>query len=399
VKGNVTATGTVSGSSFLLGGIPFAFGSSANSNVFLGFAGNSSITGKWNTATGLAALESDTTGYSNTAYGYFALGLNLGGSDNTAIGASAMSQNVSGILNVASGVAALEPNKTGNYNTADGYDALGSNTTGSSNTAVGMLSGVGNATGSANTFLGAGSGVSVDPLSNATAIGANAIVGESNAMILGGIQTHAVTVGIGTSTPYNDYALDIDTTNSNGIINGGVVVNANGGNLYLGMTNGTHKFRVDTNGEAYADGGFLAGGADFAESVAVRGSRSEYEPGDVLEIDQDTNNNLAISHHSYSTMVAGIYSSKPGVLATPHTIDDARLKSSEVPLAVIGIVPCKVTTENGPIVRGDLLVTSSKSGYAMRGTDRNRMLGAVVGKALESLPSGNGVIQVLVTLQ
>jgi len=66
---------------------------------------------------------------------------------------------------------------------------------------------------------------------------------------------------------------------------------------------------------------------------------------------------------------------------------------------VVGIVPCKVTAENGAIQVGDLLVTSSIRGHAMRGTDRSRMLGAVVGKALEPLPKGTGVIQVLVTLQ
>ena len=48
---------------------------------------------------------------------------------------------------------------------------------------------------------------------------------------------------------------------------------------------------------------------------------------------------------------------------------------------------------------GDLLVTSSTPGHAMKGTDRSRMLGAVVGKALEPLAAGKGVIQVLVTLQ
>jgi hypothetical protein len=58
-----------------------------------------------------------------------------------------------------------------------------------------------------------------------------------------------------------------------------------------------------------------------------------------------------------------------------------------------------VTAENGPIAPGDLLVTSSIPGYAMRGTNRRRMLGAVVGKALEPLREGKGVIQVLVTLQ
>lgn len=54
---------------------------------------------------------------------------------------------------------------------------------------------------------------------------------------------------------------------------------------------------------------------------------------------------------------------------------------------------------NGPIRRGDLLVASAIPGYAMKGTDRSRMLGAVVGKALESLAEGTGVIEVLVTLQ
>ncbi len=85
------------------------------------------------------------------------------------------------------------------------------------------------------------------------------------------------------------------------------------------------------------------------------------------------------------------------MLATPHSIDASL--DGEVPLAVVGIVPCKVTAQNGAIREGDLLVTSSTPGYAMKGTDRGRMLGAVVGKALESLPKGSGVIQVLVTLQ
>jgi len=56
--------------------------------------------------------------------------------------------------------------------------------------------------------------------------------------------------------------------------------------------------------------------------------------------------------------------SKPGVLATPHTMDDPAIKDSEVPLAVVGIVLCKVTAENGPIGVGDLLVTP------VRGTPR-----------------------------
>jgi hypothetical protein len=44
-------------------------------------------------------------------------------------------------------------------------------------------------------------------------------------------------------------------------------------------------------------------------------------------------------------------------------------------------------------------VSSSTIGYAMKGTDRERLTGAVIGKALGPLDSGTGLIEVLVTLQ
>jgi hypothetical protein len=165
------------------------------------------------------------------------------------------------------------------------------------------------------------------------------------------------------------------------------------------MTNGLHEFRVDTTGAVYSDGGFFTDGADFAESVAVRGRAAQYHPGDVLEIDPASDRHLVLAHDAYSTRVAGIYSTKPGMLGSTHPIDDPAVGPGEVPLAVVGIVPCKVTAGNGPISRGDLLVASPREGYAMKGTDRSRLPGAVVGKAMQALPSGSGLIQVLVTLQ
>jgi hypothetical protein len=148
----------------------------------------------------------------------------------------------------------------------------------------------------------------------------------------------------------------------------------------------------------FADGGFRPFGADFAELVAVNGRADHYTPGDLLVIDASGERRLSLSQVPYSMLVAGIYSTQPGVVASQHRVGEA-LPQNEVPLAVVGIVPCKVATENGPIAVGDLLVTSSSPGHAMKGTDRSRMLGAVVGKALEPLQTGTGVIQVLVTLQ
>jgi len=182
-----------------------------------------------------------------------------------------------------------------------------------------------------------------------------------------------------------------------------VFVHQAGGNLLLGKVaqgGGPQKvvFRVDGNGTIFADGGFRPFGADFAESVAVKGGVEHYVPGDLLVIDASGERRLSLSQTPYSTLVAGIYSTQPGVVASTHRADEV-LPNNEVPLAVVGIVPCKVTAESGPIVPGDLLVTSSTPGYAMKGTDRSRMLGAVVGKALQPLQQGTGVIQVLVTLQ
>lgn len=174
---------------------------------------------------------------------------------------------------------------------------------------------------------------------------------------------------------------------------------AQGDDFFIGRNsaNTGNVFRVDPTGAVFADGGYHTGGADFAESFAVKTDTSGYSAGDVLTIDPKSTRRVTRTAKAYSTLVAGIYSTKPGVLASPYAQD--RAPQSDVPLAVVGVVPCKVTAANGAIHPGDLLVTSTTEGYAMKGTDRKKMLGAVLGKALQPLPSGSAVIQVLVTLQ
>jgi hypothetical protein len=65
----------------------------------------------------------------------------------------------------------------------------------------------------------------------------------------------------------------------------------------------------------------------------------------------------------------------------------------------MGIVPCKVTALNGAIKRGRFAGVFPTPRIRDEGTDRRRMLGAVVGKALERLAEGRGMIRVLVTLR
>jgi hypothetical protein len=84
------------------------------------------------------------------------------------------------------------------------------------------------------------------------------------------------------------------------------------------------------------------------------------------------------------------------MLASTHPMESEKF-AAEVPLAMFGIVPCKVSAENGAISRGDLLVSAATPGYAMKGTDKSKMLGAIIGKALDPLPQGTGVIRVLLS--
>lgn len=185
-------------------------------------------------------------------------------------------------------------------------------------------------------------------------------------------------VGIGTPTP--GAALEVN------------------GNVLLTIGSGSHVTFPDNSVQATAWNGTAPGG-DYAESVNVIGSRQQYEPGDVMVIDSASPDKFLKSTEPYSTMVAGIYSTKPGLTGRRQKSTDAASREAEVPMALMGIVPTKVTAENGPIKPGDLMVASSIAGYAMKGTDRERLMGAVIGKAMGHLDSGTGVIEVLVLIQ
>ncbi|MFH1128305.1 MAG: hypothetical protein V1699_02715 [Candidatus Omnitrophota bacterium] len=127
---------------------------------------------------------------------------------------------------------------------------------------------------------------------------------------------------------------------------------------------------------------------DLAEDISSRG---DVEASDVVIIDARNNQCVVKSKKPYDSAVAGIVSLSPAFhIAMPD---------GKTPLALAGRVLCKVTTENGPINRGDLLVTSSKPGYAMKGDPGKIQIGTVLGKAMEPLEKGEGKITVLVTLQ
>jgi hypothetical protein len=187
----------------------------------------------------------------------------------------------------------------------------------------------------------------------------------------------------------------------NGVLSGLRIDNS--GNVGIGTANPQAKLEINGNLRFTGDGsvqstawtGVLCGG-DYAEAVDTADAKDAYGPGDVLVITEGEKGDIQKSSQPYATTVAGVFATKPGVVGRRQTLPDT---GQEIPMAMVGIVPTKVSDENGPIHRGDLLVTSSKPGYAMKGTDRSRLVGAVIGKAMGSLDSGSGVIEALVTLQ
>lgn len=193
-------------------------------------------------------------------------------------------------------------------------------------------------------------------------------------------------VGIGTNTP--SQLLEV---NGNARVDGSLQL----GNSGVQITSSGIVFPNGGGTQTAAWTGTICGG-DFAESVNVVGDHGRYFPGDVLVLTSDGGGDVAKSAEPYSSMVAGIYSTKPGTIGRRQTTPKS---ADEIPMAMVGIVPTKVSAENGPIHRGDLLVTASLPGYAMKGIDRSRMMGAVIGKAMGSLSSGTGIIEVLVSLQ
>lgn len=198
--------------------------------------------------------------------------------------------------------------------------------------------------------------------------------------------------------------LSVVSAVTNGTNSSGVFITHTGeGNVdlnnYLICNNGSsNDARINHAGTGYFNGGTFSSGADLAETFEVEGDAGDYESGDVLEISRTCDRRVTKSTTAYSTLVAGVYATKPGVVLSDRSINDSL--EGTVPLGMIGVVPTKVSGENGAIERGDLLVSASVPGHAMKGTDQTRMPGAVIGKALENFEeAGTGVIQVLVTVR
>ena len=197
------------------------------------------------------------------------------GTNNTAFGTAAMPVGT-GTANTAVGNMAIEKLTTGTNNTAVGSEALGDNTLGGNNTAVGRLALAGNVSGNFNTAVGSNAllnggtrntalgaqATASASLTNATALGANALVSASDALVLGAVdgQNGATTntnVGIGITAPLS--ALHV----SRGV--SGATITANAQLLVEDDANVYQQFLTPTANES----GLLFGNASGSIRSAI----------------------------------------------------------------------------------------------------------------------------------
>ncbi|MGG9971992.1 hypothetical protein ACQ33O_09390 [Ferruginibacter sp. SUN002] len=192
---------------------------------------------------------------------------------------------------------------------------------------------------------------------------------------------------------------NINSSNTNVVLS---VESRSSGNLAIfksGSPSPLNVARIDATGKIFANGGFQASGADVAEYFEVEGAKVNYETGDVLVISQTSNRKIEKSSSAYSSLVAGVYATKPGLTLTENNSTDGDFETL-VPMGVLGVIPTKVCTEGGEIKRGDILVTSSISGVAMKADISKVLSWQIIGKALEEY-SDKGIkkINVLVNVK
>jgi hypothetical protein len=268
----------------------------------------------------------------------------------------------------------------GEINTGSGSAVKGSYASDSKWGALGAAdAGVKGANGTARTGYIGGADAAVGAVSSA----GYAVYGKSSANAISGAAVRAESTASG--------GVAIHATNSS---TDATIIGTNAGSgkivkLYSGSP-ANLRFTVDNNGSVTADGSYSTPAADFAELLP---GREGLEPGDVLAIGAD--GRLMRSIEAYQASVVGVYSTKPGFLGGASFAEGTE---GLVPLAVVGVVPVKASAENGAIRPGDMLVSSSTPGHAMRagGSVPN---GRGIGKALGRLDSGTGLVTILVILQ
>lgn len=158
---------------------------------------------------------------------------------------------------------------------------------------------------------------------------------------------------------------------------------------------GLFQGNVVVTGSMDVSGDIRLVGADLAEQFTVAGDAPP-APGSVMVLaGADT---VRVGDTPYDRRVAGVVSGA-GAYRPALVLDGRADAAGRCALALSGKVCVLVDADYGPVEVGDLLTSSATPGHAMVVRDPGRALGSVIGKALDPLPAGRGLIRALVALQ
>lgn len=112
--------------------------------------------------------------------------------------------------------------------------------------------------------------------------------------------------------------------------------------------------------------------------LTAEGGQSAYEAGDVIAVSDDVDGQVEKSEGASSTRVVGVAWGTGGISTSLGEPTE-----NMIMVQTSGVAQIHVVLENGPISRGDLLVSSSTPGYAMK-AGPNPPTGSVIGKAMQN---------------
>jgi hypothetical protein len=208
--------------------------------------------------------------------------------------------------------------------------------------------------------------------------------GNTGSAILGGNGEDGE-LTLKTSTDQTTVSLDGNT--------GGVALGGRGQGGDLRLSNKSGQTTLSMSGDA-GDISFLSAANCAVDFDVV--DATVVEPGSVMVMEED--GRLRQSSQPYDKRAVGVVSgakdTQPGIV-----LDRKSVTLGHKPIALMGKVFCNVDATIVPIEVGDLITTSPTVGHAMKADDHDKAFGAVIGKALSSLPSGKGLIPILITLQ
>lgn len=207
------------------------------------------------------------------------------------------------------------------------------------------------------------------------------------------VMTSGGNVGIGVTSPVNKLVvagaqtIGIDYAGYGAPVNGLLVQ----GNVGIGIS--APSYRLDVAGGAR----FGCGDADWndgpstncSDVAEVYQSDGSIDIGEIVALSKQANI-VTRSGSAYQKNIIGVYSKSPGLLIGGQAVlgGSNSLTNNQIPVALVGRVPVKVSDENGSIQVGDYLTSSSTPGVAMKAVKP----GPVIGQALEPIDFFTGEV-------